>query len=207
MAFTLPPLDYAYDALEPFFDKQTMEIHHSKHHQTYVNNANIAMEALPSEWQNLSAEEVIRRAAEIPADKQMPVRNQVGGHVNHSFFWKTLKKGTTLSGSLKEAIERDFGSVDAFKDTFEKAAAGQFGSGWAWLVKDNGKLKVASTLNQDTPLMGESIAGFTGTPIIVIDVWEHAYYLKFQNRRADYIKEFWNVVDWDMAQQRFDAAN
>ena len=207
MAFTLPPLDYAYDALEPFFDKQTMEIHHSKHHQTYVNNANIAMEALPSEWQNLSAEEVIRRAAEIPADKQMPVRNHVGGHVNHSFFWKTLKKGTTLSGSLKEAIERDFGSVDAFKATFEKAAAGQFGSGWAWLVKDNGKLKVASTLNQDTPLMGEAIAGFTGTPIIVIDVWEHAYYLKFQNRRADYIKEFWNVVDWDMAQQRFDAAN
>lgn len=206
MAFTLPALDYAYDALEPFLDKQTMEIHHGKHHQTYVNNANIAMEALPDTWQELSAEEVIRRVAELPADKQMPVRNQVGGHANHSFFWKTLKKGTTLSGSLKDAIERDFGSVDAFKAVFEKAAASQFGSGWAWLVKDNGKLKVSSTLNQDSPLMGEAIAGFSGAPIIVIDVWEHAYYLKFQNRRPDYIKEFWNVVNWDIAQQRFDEA-
>lgn len=206
MAFTLPQLDYAYDALEPFLDKQTMEIHHGKHHQTYVNNANLAVEALSEEWQTLNAEELISRVAELPADKQMAVRNNVGGHANHSFFWKTLKKGTTLSGSLKEAIERDFGSVDEFKAAFEKAAATRFGSGWAWLVKDEGRLKVVSTPNQDSPLMGQSIAGVCGTPIIVIDVWEHAYYLKFQNRRPDYIKEFWNVVNWEVAQARFDAA-
>ncbi|MDO4434159.1 MAG: superoxide dismutase [Mn] [Alysiella sp.] len=205
MAYTLPELGYAYDALEPHFDKETMSIHHSKHHQAYVNNANAALESLP-EFQNLSAEELIARLAELPADKQTPLRNNAGGHANHSLFWTILKTGTTLSGSLKEAIERDFGSVDAFKAEFEKAAATRFGSGWAWLVVENGKLKVVSTANQDSPLMGQAIAGCSGTPIIGLDVWEHAYYLKFQNRRPDYVKEFWNVVNWDEAQKRFDAA-
>ncbi|QMT31097.1 superoxide dismutase [Mn] [Alysiella filiformis] len=204
MAYTLPELGYAYNALEPHFDAQTMEIHHSKHHQAYVNNANAALESLP-EFQNLSAEELIARLAELPADKQTPLRNNAGGHANHSFFWQGLKTGTTLSGSLKAAIERDFGSVENFQAEFEKAAATRFGSGWAWLVFENGKLKVVSTANQDNPLMGAAIAGCSGTPIIGLDVWEHAYYLKFQNRRPDYVKEFWNVVNWDEAQRRFDA--
>lgn len=205
MAFTLPELGYAYDALEPHFDKETMEIHHSKHHQAYVNNANAALESLP-EFQNVSAEELVARLSELPADKQTVLRNNAGGHANHTLFWQNLKKGTTLSGSLKEAIERDFGSIDAFKEQFEKAAATRFGSGWAWLVKEDGKLKVVSTANQDSPLMGQAIAGASGTPLLALDVWEHAYYLKFQNRRPDYIKEFWNVVNWDEVQKRFDAA-
>ena len=206
MAYTLPQLDYAYDALEPHFDAMTMEIHHSKHHQTYVNNANAAVEALPAEFQNLSPEALLAHLADLPADKQTPVRNNVGGHANHSFFWKSLKTGTTLSGSLKDAIERDFGSVDEFKAQFEKAAATRFGSGWAWLVLNGGKLQIVSTPNQDTPVMGKVIAGCEGTPLLTLDVWEHAYYLKFQNRRPDYIKEFWNVVNWDEVQSRFDAA-
>lgn len=205
MAYTLPELGYAYDALEPHFDAQTMEIHHSKHHQAYVNNANAALETLP-EFQNLSAEELIARLAELPADKQTVLRNNAGGHANHSFFWQGLKTGTTLSGSLKAAIERDFGSVENFQAEFEKAAATRFGSGWAWLVVEAGKLKVVSTANQDSPLMGTAVAGCSGTPIIGLDVWEHAYYLKFQNRRPDYAKAFWNVVNWDEAQRRFDAA-
>lgn len=205
MAYTLPELGYAYDALEPHFDKETMEIHHSKHHQAYVNNANAALESLP-DFQNLSAEELITRIAELPADKQTVLRNNAGGHANHSFFWKNLKTGTTLQGSLKAAIERDFGSVEAFQAEFEKAAATRFGSGWAWLVVENGALKVVSTANQDSPLMGSAIAGCNGYPLIGLDVWEHAYYLKFQNRRPDYVKEFWNVVNWDEAQRRFDEA-
>lgn len=204
MAYTLPELGYAYDALEPHFDKETMEIHHSKHHQAYVNNANAALESLP-DFQNLSAEELIARLAELPADKQTPLRNNAGGHANHSFFWKNLKKGTTLGGSLKAAIERDFGSFEAFQAEFEKAAATRFGSGWAWLVVEGGKLKVVSTANQDSPLMGTAVAGCSGYPLIGLDVWEHAYYLKFQNRRPDYVKEFWNVVNWDEAQTRFDS--
>ncbi len=205
MAYTLPELGFAYDALEPYFDARTVEIHHGKHHQTYVTNANAALENLPA-FQNLSPKEVISRLAEIPADKQTAVRNNVGGHANHTFFWENLKTGTELKGSLKTAIERDFGSVDAFKIEFENAAKGRFGSGWAWLVLEDGKLKVVSTPNQDSPLMGKAIAGCAGTPLMVLDVWEHAYYLKFQNRRPDYIKEFWNVVNWDKVQSRFDAA-
>lgn len=206
MAYTLPELGYAYDALEPHFDATTMNIHHSKHHQTYVNNANALLESLPAELQNLSAEELVTRVADVPAEKQLPLRNNVGGHVNHTFFWKSLKKGTTLSGSLKAAIERDFGSVEAFQEAFEKAATTRFGSGWAWLVIEDGKLSVVSTPNQDSPLMGKAVAGCSGTPLIGLDVWEHAYYLKFQNRRPDYIKEFWNVVDWEQAQRLFDVA-
>lgn len=203
MAFVLPELGYAYDALEPHFDKETMEIHHSKHHQAYVNNANAALEG--TEWADKSAEEVIANLDKIPADKQTAVRNNAGGHANHSLFWTILKTGTELSGSLKQAIERDFGSVDAFKEEFEKAAQTRFGSGWAWLVKQGDKLAVVSTANQDSPLMGKSVAGCEGQPIIGLDVWEHAYYLKYQNKRPDYIKAFWNVVNWDEAQKRFEA--
>ena len=207
MAYTLPELGYAYNALEPHFDAMTMEIHHSKHHQTYVNNANAIVETLPEAYQSLSAEALIARIAELPADKQTPVRNNVGGHANHTLFWQVLKTGTTLSGSLKAAIERDFGSVEAFQAEFEKAAQTRFGSGWAWLVLENGKLKVVSTANQDSPLMGAAIAGCSGTPLLTLDVWEHAYYLKYQNRRPDYIKAFWHVANWDEAQRRFDAAS
>lgn len=204
MSFTLPELGYSYDALEPHFDKETMEIHHSRHHQAYVNNANAALEG--SEWADKSAEEVIANLDKIPTDKQTAVRNNAGGHANHSLFWTVLKTGTELKGSLKDAIVRDFGSVEAFQEQFEKAAATRFGSGWAWLVKQGDKLAVVSTANQDSPLMGKDVAGCEGTPIIGLDVWEHAYYLKYQNKRPDYIKAFWNVVNWDKAQENFDKA-
>ena len=207
MAYTLPELGYAYNALEPHFDAQTLEIHHSKHHQTYVNNANGVRETLPAEFQDLPVEEMMKRIGELPADKQMPARNNIGGHANHSFFWTLLKTGTELKGSLKEAIERDFGSVDAFKEAFEKAAQTRFASGWAWLVVENGKLAIVSTPNQDSPVMGKEIAGCSGKPLLTLDVWEHAYYLKFQNRRPEYIKTFWNVVNWDEVQRLYDSAN
>ena len=201
MSYSLPSLPYAYDALEPHFDKQTMEIHHTKHHQTYVNNANAALEG--TEFADLPVDELIAKLDQVPADKKTVLRNNAGGHSNHSFFWKGLKTGTTLGGELKAAIEKDFGSVDAFKAEFEKAAATRFGSGWAWLVKKGDKLAVVSTANQDSPLMGEAISGASGTPIVGLDVWEHAYYLKYQNKRPDYIKAFWEVVNWDEAAARF----
>ncbi|OKB66144.1 superoxide dismutase [Serratia marcescens] len=204
MSYSLPSLPYAYDALEPHFDKQTMEIHHTKHHQTYVNNANTVLEAYP-ELAKYSVEELIQDLDKVPADKRTFMRNNAGGHANHSFFWKNLKTGTTLGGDLKAAIERDFGSVEKFQEEFEKAAATRFGSGWAWLVLKDGKLAVVSTANQDSPLMGEAFAGAAGFPIIGLDVWEHAYYLKYQNKRPDYIKAFWNVVNWDEAAARFAA--
>ena len=204
MAYQLPALPYAYDALEPHFDTQTMEIHHSKHHQAYVNNANAVLANLP-EWEKLSAEELIARLAELPENVRTPLRNNAGGHANHSLFWQILKTGTTLQGKLKATIERDFGSVEAFQAEFEKAAATRFGSGWAWLGYEDGKLKVVSTANQDSPLMGQAVSGASGYPIIGLDVWEHAYYLKFQNRRPDYIKAFWQVVNWDEAARRFES--
>ncbi|WP_337264740.1 MULTISPECIES: superoxide dismutase [Mn] [unclassified Serratia (in: enterobacteria)] len=205
MSYSLPSLPYAYDALEPHFDQQTMEIHHTKHHQTYVNNANTVLEAYP-ELAPLSVEALIQDLDKVPADKRTFMRNNAGGHANHSLFWKGLKTGTTLSGDLKTAIERDFGSVEKFQEEFEKAAATRFGSGWAWLVLKGDKLAVVSTANQDSPLMGEAVSGASGFPIIGLDVWEHAYYLKFQNRRPDYIKAFWNVVNWDEAAKRFTEA-
>lgn len=205
MSYTLPALPYAYDALEPHFDERTMEIHHTKHHQTYVNNTNTALEKLP-ELAGLEIDELVKNLHKVPVDQRTFLRNNAGGHSNHSLFWKGLKLGTQLQGSLKDAIERDFGSVDAFKELFEKAAASRFGSGWAWLVlKDDGKLAVVSTANQDSPLMGEELAGASGYPIVGLDVWEHAYYLKYQNRRPDYIKAFWSVVNWDEAQKRFQS--
>ena len=195
MAYTLPELPYAYDALEPHFDKETMEIHHSKHHQAYVNNANAALEGL-AEFQDKCPGELISNLDKIPADKRTVLRNNAGGHANHSLFWKGLKLGTTLQGALKDAIVRDFGSVEAFQAEFEKAAATRFGSGWAWLVLKDGKLSVVSTANQDSPLMGKEIAGVEGFPILGLDVWEHAYYMKYQHRRPDYIKAFCIVVNW-----------
>ena len=204
MSYSLPSLPYAYDALEPHFDKETMEIHHTKHHQTYVNNANAALEGTP--FADLPVEELITQLDNVPADKKVVLRNNAGGHANHSFFWKGLKTGTTLQGELKAAIEKDFGSVEKFQEDFEKAAATRFGSGWAWLVKKGDKLAVVSTANQDSPLMGEAISGASGYPIIGLDVWEHAYYLKYQNKRPDYIKAFWNVVNWDEAAARFATA-
>ena len=201
MSYSLPSLPYAYDALEPHFDKETMEIHHTKHHQTYVNNANAALEGTP--FADLPVEELITQLDKVPADKKVVLRNNAGGHANHSFFWKGLKTGTTLKGELKAAIEKDFGSVEKFQEEFEKAAATRFGSGWAWLVKKGDKLAVVSTANQDSPLMGEAISGASGYPIVGLDVWEHAYYLKYQNKRPDYIKAFWNVVNWDEAATRF----
>ncbi|WP_276893621.1 Fe-Mn family superoxide dismutase [Frischella perrara] len=206
MPYSLPPLPYAYDALEPYIDSETMHLHHDKHHQTYVNNANAALPSLPTELQTLSPEELIKNLDKVPADKLTAIRNNVGGHVNHTLFWELLKVGTELKGELKVAIERDFGSVDAFKEKFASAAASRFGSGWAWLVVQNGRLAVVSTANQDNPSMGEKYAATSGTPILTLDVWEHAYYLKYQNRRVDYIGAFWNVVNWDKVSELYSAA-
>ena len=201
MPYTLPPLGYSYDALEPYFDAQTMEIHHSRHHQTYVTNLNAALK--DHKLSTLSVEDLISQIDTVPADKKTAVRNHGGGHANHSLFWKLLKPGTTLTGDLETAIQSTFGSVEAFQAQFEKAAATVFGSGWAWLVLQKGELKIVTTANQDSPLMGEAVSGTSGFPIVALDVWEHAYYLKFQNKRPDYIKAFWSVVNWDEAAKRF----
>lgn len=200
--YTLPPLGYAFDALEPYFDAQTMEIHHDKHHQTYVNNLNNLLKG-QDQLSALQVDDLVTKLDQVPADNRTGVRNNAGGHSNHSFFWKNLKVGTSPGGALKEAIEKDFGSFEKFQTEFEKAATTVFGSGWAWLVHDEGKLKVVKTANQDSPLMGTQVAGAKGWPILALDVWEHAYYLKYQNKRPDYIKAFWSVANWDFAAQRF----
>ncbi len=201
MAFTLAPLPYANDALEPHFDAKTMEIHHDKHHQAYVTNLNNAVEGTENAGKSL--EELVASAGAIsPA-----VRNNGGGHWNHTFFWNTIspKGGGSPKGDLAKAIDAKFGSFDAFKEEFKKAATSRFGSGWAWLIgTGNGEVAVTSTPNQDNPLM--DVAEAKGTPIIGLDVWEHAYYLKYQNKRPDYIDAFWNVVDWDAAEKNFQAA-
>jgi Fe-Mn family superoxide dismutase len=198
MAFTLPVLPYASDALEPFFDKATMEIHHGKHHNAYVTNLNNALAGTDAE--NLSVEEICKNISKYP----MPVRNNGGGHFNHSFFWTILKKneGGKPSGALAAAIDATFGSFDKFKEEFAKAATTRFGSGWAWLVKkEDGSLAVTSTPNQDNPLM--EIAEVKGTPLLGLDVWEHAYYLHYQNRRPDFIAAFWNVINWEVVEKKF----
>lgn len=206
MAYTLPPLPYAYDALVPYLSEEAMHLHHDKHHQTYVNNSNAALEGLSTELQALSAEELLANLDKVPADKLTAIKNNVGGHVNHTLYWNGLKTGTELKGDLKAAIERDFGSVDTFKEEFAKAAAGRFGSGWAWLILKDGKLSIGSTANQETPIMGEKYAGVSGFPVLTIDVWEHAYYVNYQNRRPDFIKDFWSFVNWDEAAKRFASA-
>lgn len=201
MAFSLPELGYAYDALEPHIDARTMEIHHKKHHNAYVTKANAALEG--HELATKPVEEVLKRIDEVPADKKQAVINNAGGHANHSLFWSILSPngGGNPSGDLGEAIESTFGSFDAFKEKFADAAATRFGSGWAWLVVDgSGKLHVTSTANQDSPYM-EGL-----TPILGLDVWEHAYYLNYQNRRPDYISAFWSVVDWSKVNELYTAA-
>lgn len=203
MSYTLPSLPYEYGALEPHFDERTMKIHHTKHHQTYVNNTNDVLKDFP-ELAKLDIDDLIQNLDKVPDDKRTFLRNNAGGHANHSMFWNGLKIGTELKGELKSAIERDFASVENFKEIFEKAAATRFGSGWAWLVlKSDRKMAVVSTANQDNPLMGKSISGVSGYPILGLDVWEHAYYLKYENRRPEYIKAFWSVVNWDEAAKRF----
>jgi Fe-Mn family superoxide dismutase len=199
MAFTLPPLPYAYDALEPHIDEQTMKIHHDKHHQAYVDNLNKAIAGTDNE--NKSLQELVANAGKIsPA-----VRNNGGGHWNHTFFWDILSKdGGQPSGSLAEAINGTFGSFDEFKTKFNTAGATRFGSGWAWLIVKDGKLEVTSTPNQDNPLM--DVAEVKGTPILGVDVWEHAYYLKYQNKRPDYLSAIWNVINWKKVQENFDNA-
>ncbi|MGQ0627886.1 MAG: superoxide dismutase [Phycisphaerales bacterium] len=210
MAYTLPTLPYALNALEPFVDAKTMEIHSQKHHAAYVTNANKALEG--TKWAELPAEVVIAKLSELPDDKRMTVRNNAGGHVNHSLFWKVMAPagqggGGEPTGELAETINTTFGSFQAFKDQFTQAAQTRFGSGWAWLVVGAfNKLKVCSTPNQDNPLMGEGVAGCSGTPLLGLDVWEHAYYLNYQNRRPDYVSAFWNIVNWSEVARAFAAS-
>jgi len=198
MAFELPALPYAYDALEPHIDARTMEIHHTKHHNAYTTNLNAAIAG--TELEGASIEKILQNCKDKPA-----VRNNGGGYWNHNLFWEILgpNGGGTPSGDLSKAIDEAFGSFDAFKEEFSKAAATRFGSGWAWLCVSGGKLVVCSTPNQDNPLMGE---GCEGTPILGLDVWEHAYYLNYQNRRPDYITAFFNVVNWDAVAEKYAAA-
>ncbi|MGC6423732.1 MAG: superoxide dismutase [Lentimonas sp.] len=206
MAHELPALPYAYDALEPHFDARTMEIHHSKHHNTYITNLNNTIAGTDLEGKSLC--ELVGDIRALPADKQGAVRNNGGGHANHSFFWTILSPngGGAPSGELAAAIDAELGGFDAFKEAFAKAGATRFGSGWAWLVvKADGSLAVTSTPNQDSPCM-TGIAEVEGKPVIGLDVWEHAYYLKYQNLRPKYIEAFWNVVDWNAAEENYKAA-
>jgi superoxide dismutase, Fe-Mn family len=200
MAYEVPPLPYDYAALEPHIDEQTMRLHHDKHHQAYVDKANGALEG--TEWADKPIEEVIANLDALPDDKRGPVRNNGGGHLNHSLFWESMSPdgGGEPSGDLASAIDDAFGSFDAFKEQFEAAGVGQFGSGWAWLVLDGGALKITSTPNQDSPVTSGA------TPLVGNDVWEHAYYLKYQNKRPDYLKAWWNVVDWSKVAERYAAA-
>ena len=197
MAHELPSLPYAHDALEPHLDKLTMEIHHGRHHKAYVDNLNKAL-AGQAALEAKSIDALIADLASVPDNIRGPVRNNGGGHFNHSMFWKLMapQAGGPPSGAVAEGIQSAFGSFDAFKEKFEAAGIGRFGSGWAWLLVNGGKLEIASTANQDNPIMGKAIAGCEGKPVLGVDVWEHAYYLKYQNKRADYLKAFWNVVNW-----------
>ena len=207
MAHELPPLPYPNNALEPHIDAKTMEIHHDKHHGAYVTNLNKALESAP-DHANKSPEALIADLSSVPESVRTMVRNNGGGHVNHTFFWKLLapNAGGQPKGKLADAINQSFGSFDEFKEKFAAAAAGRFGSGWAWLVVNNGKLEICSTANQDNPIMGKAVAGCEGKPVLGLDVWEHAYYLNYQNRRPDYVKAWWSVVNWDEAEKNYQAA-
>jgi Fe-Mn family superoxide dismutase len=207
MAYVLPPLPYPKEALEPSIDALTMEIHHDKHHAAYVNNVNKAI-AGKADLEAKTVEQLISNLEAVPADIRAAVRNNGGGHANHSLFWKILgpKAGGAPTGPLAEDIQATFGSFDAFKEKIETAGATRFGSGWAWLVVNHGKLEVCSTPNQDSPIMGKALAGCEGQPVFGVDVWEHAYYLKYQNRRPDYLKAIWNVVNWAEVAKNYAAA-
>lgn len=200
MAFELPPLPYAYTALEPHIDARTMEIHHTKHHQAYVTNLNNAITGTDAE--KLSIEDICKNISKYP----MAVRNNGGGHYNHTLFWNILgNNGSAPSAKLQAAIDADLGGMEKLKEDFNKAAITRFGSGWAWLCVENGKLKICSTPNQDNPLM-DVVTDCNGTPIMGLDVWEHAYYLHYQNRRPDYCSAFWNIINWDEVSKRYESA-
>ena len=207
MAYELPKLAYAYDALVPHIDAKTMEIHHSKHHQAYITNATNLLKDHPA-LLALDVNTLIADLSKVPEAIRGGVRNNAGGHSNHAFFWTVIGpgKGGAPKGKLAAAIEAELGGFAKFKEDFAKAGATRFGSGWAWLVVNGGKLAIGSTANQDSPLMGKAVAGLEGKPVIGLDVWEHAYYLNYQNRRPDYIAAFWNVVDWDAAEANYVAA-
>ncbi|EIE3775913.1 superoxide dismutase [Staphylococcus pseudintermedius] len=198
MAFELPKLPYSYDALEPHIDKETMEIHHSKHHNTYVTKLNAAVEG--TEFENKSLEDLIANLDSVPENLRTAVRNNGGGHLNHSIYWQILAPNSEEKGEVVDKIKEQWGSLDEFKSEFADKAAGRFGSGWAWLVVNNGKLEIVTTANQYSPLTDGL------TPILALDVWEHAYYLKFQNKRPDYISTFWNVVNWEKVDELYKAA-
>ena len=200
MAYSVPDLPYDYDALEPHIDEATMRVHHDKHHQAYVDKVNAALEG--TEWADKPIEDVLKNLSSLPADKQKAVRNNGGGHYNHSLFWEWLSPdgGGQPGGALAEAIESTFGSFDDFKSKFKDGGVNQFGSGWSWLVHDGSGLALVSTANQDSPISDGK------TPLLGVDVWEHAYYLKYQNKRPDYIDAFWNVVNWDKVAELFTAA-
>ena len=199
MSHTLPELGYSYDALEPFIDAQTMEIHHTKHHQTYIDKLNAALGDFP-DFQQHSAEDLVRKLDSVPEAIRTAVRNHGGGHANHSFFWPQLKKDVTFGGDVADAIKNQFGGFDQFKQEFSNKAALLFGSGWTWLVADDSGLSVVTTANQDNPLTQGK------TPVLGLDVWEHAYYLKYQNRRPEYIEAFFNVINWDKVNENYQAA-
>ena len=206
MAFELPPLPYDYAALEPHIDEQTMRLHHDKHHQTYVTNLNNAVQG--TEFENMAIEELMRNLSRVPEDKRTAVRNNGGGHVNHTMFWEIMgpNGGGEPTGAIAEAIRSAFGDFNALKEAVNKAGAGRFGSGWAWVVLgQNGQLQVTSTPNQDSPYMTDLVDA-PGHPILGVDVWEHAYYLKYQNRRPDYLAAWWNTVNWDAVNRRYEQA-
>jgi len=207
MAYELPKLAYAYDALVPHIDAKTMEIHHSKHHQAYITNATNLLKDHPA-LLALDVNTLIADLSKVPEAIRGGVRNNAGGHSNHAFFWTVIGpgKGGAPKGKLAAAIDAELGGFAKFKEDFAKAGATRFGSGWAWLTVNGGKLAVGSTANQDSPLMGKAVAGIEGKPVIGLDVWEHAYYLNYQNRRPDYIAAFWNIVDWDAAEANYVAA-
>jgi superoxide dismutase, Fe-Mn family len=200
MAFSVPDLPYAYDALEPHIDEATMRVHHDKHHQAYVDKANDALAG--TEWADRDVEDVLKNLGSLPQDKQGPVRNNAGGHYNHTLFWQMLSPdgGGAPSGDLAAAIDEKWGSLDSFKDEFKAAGIARFGSGWAWLVKDDSGLAIVSTPNQDSPISDGK------TALLGCDVWEHAYYLKYQNRRPEYVDAFWNVVNWNYVAERYSNA-
>ena len=200
MKFVLPELKYDYNALEPYIDEETMKIHHTKHHQAYIDNLKKAVEG--TKFADMEIEEIIKNLQDVPSDIQAAVRNNGGGYLNHNIFWEILgpNKGGEPTGALAEKINEAFGSFEDFKKKFEEAGAGQFGSGWAWLVKDGDKVDIVKTANQDNPITDGKY------PIMGVDVWEHAYYLKYQNKRPDYLKNIWNVIDWDAAAKRYEEA-
>lgn len=206
MPHELASLPYAHDALEPYIDKMTMEIHHGRHHKAYVDNLNKAITGNAA-LEAKSLDQIIRDLSAVPDAIRGPVRNNGGGHWNHSFFWKIMapNAGGAPTGKLADDIKAAFGSFDDFKGKFEAAGIGRFGSGWAWLVVNGGKLEIVSTPNQDNPLMGKAVAGCEGAPILGVDVWEHAYYLKYQNKRADYLKAWWSVVNWTEVARHYEA--